>query len=257
MDRDVRAEKPGVCPRCGMKLVLKVPDIMEFPLEVSHSPDRLSPEAEATFTFRVRAPGGRLVDRFEIVHEKLLHVFLVSENLEFFAHVHPEPGAGGTFQLKVRFPFGGMYRLLADYYPARSAPQLATKTFFVSGASSPARLVPGPASFKADNVSALLQLDPRSAIAGLETRLTYTIDPAAGFEPYLGAWGHMLAVSDDLVDFLHVHPFLADGGPRVQFNLVFPRPRFYRIWTQFQRRGVVNTIVSTIGVRALERILPG
>jgi hypothetical protein len=49
---------------------------------------------------------------------------------------------------------------------------------------------------------------------------------------------------------LHVHPFLAKGGD-IQFNLIFPRPGLYRIWTQFQRRGVVNTTVFTVPVKAL------
>ena len=52
----------------------------------------------------------------------------------------------------------------------------------------------------------------------------------------------MLVASDDLIDMIHTHPFIADGGPEVQFNIVFPRPKHaYRIWVQFQRAGVVNT----------------
>lgn len=251
MDPDVRSEKPGVCPRCGMKLVLGVPERVEYPLELSQSPDLLTPGGEVRLTFRVRDPNGRSVNRFEIVHEKLMHVFLVSENLEFFAHLHPEPDAAGTFRLKTRLPQGGMYRLLVDYYPAGSVPQLAVKSVFVSGSPPPARLEPALTPSKSENITATLRLIPETPFAGLETKLLFTLDPAAGLEPYLGAWGHLLAASDDLIDFLHVHPFLADGGPLVQFNLVFPRPRLYRIWTQFQRQGVVNTVVATIPVKAL------
>ena len=57
----------------------------------------------------------------------------------------------------------------------------------------------------------------------------------------MGAWGHMLAVSDDLIDMIHTHPYIADGSPQMQFSLTFPRPRVYRVWVQFQRNGVVNT----------------
>ena len=35
----------------------------------------------------------------------------------------------------------------------------------------------------------------------------------------------MLAASDDLIDMIHTHPFIADGSPQMQFSLVFPRPR--------------------------------
>jgi hypothetical protein len=51
----------------------------------------------------------------------------------------------------------------------------------------------------------------------------------------------MLVASEDLIDLSHEHPFIADGGPRVQFNAIFPRPIPYRVWVQFQRNGVVNT----------------
>jgi hypothetical protein len=71
-------------------------------------------------------------------------------------------------------------------------------------------------------------------------------------EKYLGAWAHMLVASDDTIDLIHDHPFLADGGPQMQFNLIFPRARTYRIWIQFQRDGVVNTVAFNVPVYTLE-----
>ena len=61
----------------------------------------------------------------------------------------------------------------------------------------------------------------------------------------------MLVASEDLIDLIHMHPFLADGGPQVQFNVIFPRPGMYRIWTQFQRKGEVNTVAFTVPVISL------
>jgi hypothetical protein len=82
-----------------------------------------------------------------------------------------------------------------------------------------------------------------------------------GLEPYLGAWGHMLAASDDLIDMIHDHPLYVDGveppalqrpwPSQVQFNVLFPRERVYRVWFQFQSRGAVNTVAFTIPVEAL------
>jgi hypothetical protein len=252
MDPDVRMDKPGVCPRCGMKLALRVPDRVEFALEVSQTPDLLRPQSPITLTFRVIDPrSGELVKHFEIVHEKLMHLFLVSENLEFFLHDHPVLQADGTFILTVRLPFGGMYRMLADYFPSQSVPQLSVDTLFVSGAAEPAHLSASVAPCKSANLTASLQTEPADVVAGLESRLLFTLDPAEGLEPYLGAWGHMLAVSEDLVDLLHLHPFLTQGEGGVQFNVIFPRPGLYRIWTQFQRKSVVNTVVFTVPVKSL------
>ena len=51
-----------------------------------------------------------------------------------------------------------------------------------------------------------------------------------------GAWGHMLAASDDLIDLIHTHPFLANG-PLIQFNVEFPRARTYRVWVHLNAKG--------------------
>ena len=250
MDPDYHSNSPGKCPRCGMTLVLHVPDRVEFPLELSQSPAILKPGDTANLTFRVLNPAGQAVRHFETVHEKLMHLFVVSENLKFFAHVHPVIQPDGSFQLPIRLPYGGMYRLLADYYPSGSVPQLAVDTLYVTGASGRAHLAPALAPQKSVNLGATLRLDPAQPLAGFESKLLYDLKPAEGLEPYLGAWGHMLAVSEDLIDLLHLHPFLLSGST-VQFNIIFPRPGLYKIWSQFQRQSVVNTIVFTVPVQAL------
>jgi len=80
----------------------------------------------------------------------------------------------------------------------------------------------------------------------------FHLDPAEGLEPYLGAWSHMLAASDDLIDMIHDHPVVADGGPQMQFNVIFPRARTYKLWVQFQRKGVVNTAEFNVPVSELK-----
>jgi len=251
MDPDVHAAKAGVCPRCGMKLVLHVPDRVEYPIEVKSSPAALRPGEAATLILRVLDPdSNRSVRHFEIVHEKLMHFFVVSENLEYFLHDHPAPQDDGSFRLNVKLPYGGMYRILADFYPAGSVPQLAVGTVFVEGASEAARLSPSLAPARSANLTAALRLEPEQPLAGLETKLFFTLDPSDGLEKYLGAWGHMLAASADLIDLLHLHPFLITGSV-IQFNVIFPRAGLYRVWTQFQRKGMVNTVAFTIPVKSL------
>jgi len=251
MDPDVRSVAPGTCPRCGMKLVLHIPERTEYRLELSHSPDLLRPNVAATLNFRIINPEtNQPVNRFELVHEKLMHVFLVSQDLEYFAHVHPT-FERDCFRLDVRLPLSGMYRVLTDYYPAGSVPQLSVDTFFVAGPSRPAHLKADLKPCRSENLTATLATDPAEPVAGLETKLMFKLDPAEGLQPYLGAWGHMLAASEDLIDLLHVHPFLADGKSKAQFNVIFPRACTYRIWTQFQRNGKVNTVVFTLPVTSL------
>jgi hypothetical protein len=82
--------------------------------------------------------------------------------------------------------------------------------------------------------------------------MRFGVSPGDGLEKYLGAWGHMLAASDDLIDMMHTHPFIADGSPQMQFSVVFPRSRVYRVWVQFQRNGIVNTAHFDVPVQAPE-----
>jgi hypothetical protein len=95
-------------------------------------------------------------------------------------------------------------------------------------------------------------MEPKEPIAGLKTLMFFKIEPGDGLEEYLGAWGHMLAASWDSVDMIHNHPFIADGGPNVQFNMIFPRAGIYRVWVQFQRKGVVNTVAFNVPVSELK-----
>ena len=68
----------------------------------------------------------------------------------------------------------------------------------------------------------------------------------------LAAAGNMLAASDDVIDLIHSHPYQADGGADMQFRMYFPRPKGYRIWFQFQKKGVVNTAYFDVPVKELD-----
>ena len=252
MDPDYRSAQPGKCPKCGMTLVFGVPDRVEFEIEVSHDPRVL--KSGDLSVLNLRFYDGRThrpATRFEIVHEKLIHLFLVSENLEFFAHVHPEQMPDHSFRLPIRLPEGGMYRLLADFYPSGSVPQLALNTIYVAGSCKPPHLAASLSPQTAENLTVTMRMEPERALAALETRFIMTPSPQDGWEPYLGVWAHMLTVSADLIDMIHVHPFLRNADGSLQFNLLFPRPGLYRIWTQFQRKGLVNTVAFTVPVSSL------
>ena len=250
MDPDVHLNHPGKCPRCGMTLLLKVPDRVEYPLSLSVEPDGLKPGQLAHLTLRVLDPGGNQVRRFETVHEKLIHLFVVSEDLEFFAHVHPAYKPDGSFVYDMQLPKPGMYRVLADYYPSGSVPQLAVDTIYLPGVSLPPQLDLSLTPRHAENLTAYLRLEPTELVAGLQSRLYYTLEPNNGLEQYLGAWGHMLIASADLIDLVHIHPFLADASA-IQYNVIFPRPGNYRVWSQFQRLGVVNTVAFSMKVNQI------
>jgi hypothetical protein len=255
MDPDVRAKGPGKCPRCGMALVAGIPDQAEYPVELKMTPRALKPGQKMELAFTVRDPkSNQPVKDFEIMHEKLYHMFIVSQDLRFFVHDHPVQGRDGVFRFNATLPKPGMYRVLSDFYPKGGTPQLIAKTLIIPGGPITAggSIEPDLNPQKAENLTASLRMEPSEPIAGMKTLLFFKLDPAEGLERYIGAWGHMMAVSEDLVDMIHTHPFLADGGPNLQFNLIFPRPGVYRVWVQFQRKGVVNTVAFNIPVSELK-----
>jgi hypothetical protein len=145
-----------------------------------------------------------------------------------------------------------MYRILADFYPDGATPQLIAKTVIVPGKPPAPLTFPRDYSTKdAENLRVEMTTDPEQPIAGQKTQIYFRLSPADGLEKYLGAWAHMLAGSDDLIDLIHTHPLVADGGPQVQFSLVFPRARMFRVWVQFQRQGIVNTAHFDVPVTEL------
>lgn len=258
MDPEVRSKVPGRCPRCGMKLQPGIPQPVEYPLELKISPRQIPAKREITLEFRVKHPKtGAPVQDFEVIHEKLFHLFLVSQDLEYFAHVHPDRLPDGAFRLTTILPRPGAYRLLADFDPKGGTPQLIARTITTSGyKKSLAASIPQPAADlspkRGENMEVEISMEPAQPIAGKKTLLFFRVKPGEGLEPYLGAWGHLLAASNDLVDTIHAHPTIADGGPQMQFDIFFPREATYRIWVQFQRRGAVNTVSFTVPVSGLK-----
>lgn len=258
MDPDVRSSRPGKCPRCGMDLTLGTPERIEFQMNLHSEPKTIRPGRRVELSFDIRNPrAAERVDRFKIIHEKLFHMFVVSQDLNYFLHQHPVLSPDGTFRFVAQFPKSGLYRVLTDFYPEGGVPQSVVNSLMVSRTLDDVNLV----SRKLDadlnvktttNLTVKIAPEPRQPIAGMKTQILFQVQPAEGLEQYLGAWGHMLAASDDLVDMIHSHPFLVAENGRIQFNMIFPRARTYRLWVQFQKDSVVNTARFDIPVQELK-----
>ena len=259
MDKDVRSDKPGKCHKCGMTLVVGVPDQTEYPLDIRVKPAKFKVGQKVRLEIEARDPvSGKAIDKFEIMHDRRFHLFLISNDMSFFAHEHPILGKDGVLRYDVAFPKPGMYRVLGDFYPTGGVPQLVSKTLFVPGSAEdipsfePALLKPDVEPQKGPNTTMEVELTPAQPIAGEKTLLSFKMKPGDGMEKYLAAWAHMMAASDDLVDTLHEHPFVADGGDTMHFYVIFPRAHTYRVWMQFQRKGVLNTVAFNVPVTELK-----
>jgi hypothetical protein len=244
MDPGVHSKTAGKCPICGMRLEARIIEPVEYPTSFTFHPPHLSIEVHDPKT-------GKPVHDFELVHEKPMHLFVVSSDLEYFAHIHPQDG-----QIDLALPHAGTYKLAADFYPAAGMPQFIERFITTPGYEKPltggmAHLMPDLTAKTGENLTVSLTMDPPEPIPGKKTLLFFKLEPGDGIERYLGAWSHMLFASDDLIDTIHTHPTIADGGSQVQFDVYFPRAATYRIWVQFQRLGKVNTVSFTVPVKAL------
>jgi hypothetical protein len=267
MHPHVRMHGSGPCPLCRMPLVpADALDARDYRLEMQTSPQ--PPAAGEPFRLRlsVRHPDtGDLVRDFSVVHERPYHLFVISHDLEHYAHVHPEPQPDGAFALDLTLPRAGFYKVISDFLPAGGTPQvigrsIATRGFAGDLAASAARLVPDRALTKtAGGVRLELQLPADGVRAGRDEKFVYRLTEAStgaeirDLEPYLAAWGHSLIVSEDALSVVHAHPIellpegaTAGGGPTLTFTGLLPKPGRYRIWTQIKRRGEVFTVPFTI-----------
>jgi hypothetical protein len=196
---------------------------------------------------------------FHTVHERVLHLFLVSRRLDWFAHVHPELQPDGTFVLDVDVPKPDVYTVIGDLYPAGGTPQMLQTTWVTTdyrGSPFPEAEGVVPDMRPKTSGSLRVTLAPVIGAAGRETTLAFEVADARGgspvtdLQPYLGAPAHLLIVSADLADVVHSHPSDIDSsGPTVTFDAVFPRAGRYKLWVQFQRGGIVETAAFVIDVR--------
>jgi Heavy metal binding domain len=257
MHPDIRRPGKGTCPRCGMALVpIPSPPLGEYRLEVTMRP-RANGGASG-FRFAVRHPdSGAAVTSFIDVHERPFHLFIVRRDLETFAHLHPERAADGSFEITHALD-PGEYVLIADFLPAGGTPQLVQRVVATPGYNGPLFSASRPISVgpREQVVSGLrIRLDATSPKPRRETPLRFQITdastgaPVTDLEPYLGAAGHMLLVSDDASTAIHAHPEGGPtGGPSVTFEPTLPAAGLYKLWVQFQRKGQVVTAPFVIAV---------
>ncbi len=199
-----------------------------------------------------------VVNRFETVHEKTFHLFVVSRDLESFAHVHPTAQPDGSFVLKHPLP-SGEYMLFADFLPTGATPQMLQRAILVGVRS---RFSKGPAIENRDLTPGETVVDGMRValkvedfVAGKDACLTFTLadaktgQPVTDLQPFLGAPAHMLMVRTDLTDAVHAHPEeLATGGPKVSFHPLVPAEGDYKLWIQFRR--AEREITASFVVRA-------
>ncbi|HXQ89639.1 MAG TPA: hypothetical protein VN733_08375 [Solirubrobacterales bacterium] len=200
----------------------------------------------AELRFVVETANGEPVTELDELHERRMHLIVVRRDGTEFRHLHPEMDAAGTWSVPVRFGEPGVYRAFADFSVGGEQQTLAGD-LFVSGGEFEARPFPAPRPVdEADGYEVRLRAgDP---VAGEPTSLSFTVSkggrPVDDLQPYLGAKGHLVALREGDLAFLHVHP----EGNGLSFAATFPTAGRYRLYLQLKHEGAVHTAELTVVV---------
>jgi hypothetical protein len=199
------------------------------------------------FRFRIIGPEGLAVRSFDEKHDKQLHLIVVSRDLEHYAHVHPELAVDGTWSTTLAPLAPGAYRVFADFQ-ASGGPSLTlgVDVSVPGDYTAPAR--PSVSSdSRVDGFDARLVGDVTAGESTVVVQVTKDGAPAE-LQPYLGANGHLVAIRDGDLAYLHVHPEGDEEPGGVPFSLHIPSAGRYRLFFDFQVDGVVRTADFTVDV---------
>lgn len=213
----------------------------------------LTPKVAEEFAFRITGPDGVPVTRFDVEQSKLMHLIVVRRDTTGYQHLHPQMDADGTWRVPLTLPAGGTYRAFADFIPTGAEAttlgiDLAAPGEFVPTEHRPTRTAQLPGGYQVRLNGEL--------VSAQSSKLTLTVSkqgqPVTDLQPYLGAYGHLVALRRADLAYLHVHPEGAPGdgrtaaGPQVVFAAEVPSAGDYRLFLDFRHQGTVRTAEFTL-----------
>ncbi|MGA8995045.1 MAG: hypothetical protein WB441_12130 [Nocardioidaceae bacterium] len=197
--------------------------------------------------FTVTGPDGRPVTAYDVAHGKRLHLVAVRRDATGFQHVHPRLSRHGTWSTALDLT-PGQWRLFADFRASAGEALTLGTDLAVAGSYRPAVGAGESRTAEVDGYTVTLDGD---LAGGADATLTLSAErdgePVTDLEPYLGAYGHLVALRAGDLAYLHVHPDGTPGdgrtrpGPLVAFHAAVPSPSTYHLYLDFQHRGVVHT----------------
>ncbi|MEX0712089.1 MAG: hypothetical protein WD278_07045, partial [Pirellulales bacterium] len=223
-------------------------------LMVKTEPAAIKPGEAVKLNLMIHDATGAMIKDFETVHEKKLHLIIVRDGLDRFAHIHPEIDRAGNITGTFTFPTAGKYRLYADHKPTGKKQATPIAEVNVAGTPPPRpKLVPNvPGRVTGDELGADIVIENGKARG--TTRISFTLFDAAGkpvadLQPYLGAMGHLVVLSADGKQYVHSHPLEGQSsGGALAFEAHFPHPGIYKGWGQFRRSDAVHDVPFVVKI---------
>jgi hypothetical protein len=253
MHPEVTGHKGDKCPKCGMSLE-KVNAESNISMKLVTNPGSIDAgkEVELAFTPKDQSDSTVVVELQE-THEKLIHVIAVNEELTWFDHIHAEPDNTGAYKVTETFPAAGKYLVYADYKSALAGPQTDKLEVNVLGNKNGSSDHQHQAKIKTEADGYSLSIQNGSNLKTGSVSLAIVLEKngkkvqRADIEDYLGAVAHIILISQDDKDFVHIHPESSEISP-IHAHADISKPGLYRMWVQFQTNGKVHTADFTLNV---------
>lgn len=257
MHPEVTGKHGDSCSKCGMDLVAVNPTTAkDFRVMLHTSPNSMEAGKPVDLNFAIKH--NEKIVPLDISHEMKFHLMLVSEDLSWFRHIHPEEQTDGTFMITETFPAAGKYLLFSDFKPSGAEQIVNKQEIEVQGESRPKdKLDANPYLSKVDGYTV-------SLLNGSDFRTNRTQDLQISIEKdgrklketdlqqYLGASAHIVMIGKVDKEFLHIHP-VSDSRFPVFAQTHIADAGVYRMWAQFKIDGIVHTADFTVEVAAGEK----
>jgi hypothetical protein len=200
------------------------------------------------YAFQILDAAAAPVTRYTVSHDKPLHLIVVRRDLTGFQHLHPQLSPDGTWRTPLTLPGAGDWRVFADFQPESRDRQVILGIDVPVGGEYRPQPLPVPADTA--TVDGYTVAMDGHLTAGRTSRLTLTVSrgdkPVTDLQPYLGAYGHLVALRAGDLAYLHVHPQPTTGaGPAIAFDVEVPTAGAYRLFLDFQHDGVVRIAAFT------------
>jgi hypothetical protein len=219
---------------------------VRYQMVVDEAPPRAGARPQR-YAFRIERGPEETVRDFQVEHTKRMHLIVVRSDLTGFQHLHPTMDDDGTWRGSIRLRNGGEYRMFADFKHAGKRRTLAADVP-VDGEFKRVKL-PAPSAQTRTDGGLDVALFHHGPGAGAPVHVQFEVAEqgrlvTAELQPYLGAMGHLVAIRQKDLKYLHTHP----DGATPAFHVEYPSGGKYRVFVQFRHRGRVHTAAFTVAV---------
>jgi len=215
-------------------------------------PANIAPNQPTPVVINIQDSSGKAIAKFDSFQTKLMHLIVVSDDLQFFDHLHPDYKGNGRFEVVANFPKPGNYTLFSDYKPTQQSEQVSVLKTQVPGKENSSTAAANFNYAKTfGNTKVNLTTSQPTIKAGQEVHLMFDLrdavsnQPLKDLQPYLGEKGHLVILqqSPSLTKeaYIHAHAMKDTTDGKVHFMTQFPQPGKYKLWGQFNRNGKIVT----------------